>query len=261
QRQALVTCEHVPAGRSRVIRPAIELDRFSGRAERGEARRRLQLTANDIAVGIVANLRSEKRHDVFIETARRLAPRYPNLRFLIIGDGPRREAVRAAAAKTGLPAGVLRLLGPRDDVEQLLSGLDVACLCSEVECFSVSMLEAAAAGCAFVGPDTGCLTEFLESGRNGRVIRPADVESLADAIASLVEDSSLRTRLAEAARRDVEEGYGIDTMAGAFADLFSALQAKPRENTVRPMPAPGIRDSQPRNKQPIPVDASPDSYT
>jgi glycosyltransferase involved in cell wall biosynthesis len=223
-RSALVRHEGVPAGRIRVIPNAVKLDTFRRAPSRAEARRRLGLGEHDLAIAIIANLRSEKRHDVFIRAARLLAGRLPEARFLIIGDGPQHRAVRAAVEACGLDPEVLRMIGPRPDVAELLPGLDVCCLCSERECFSVTMLEAAAAGCAFIGPDCGSIPEFVEHRRTGLLIRPADVRSLTDALEALATDADLRRRLAAAARERVFREYGIDRTAHAFANLFQSLR-------------------------------------
>jgi len=223
-RSALIRHEGVPAGRIVIIRNGIDLAPFDRLPERSLARTRLGLGVEDLAVAIVANLRREKRHDVFIEAARRLAARGAHRRFFVIGDGPERQRIEAMAAASGVGPDVLRMLGARDDVPALLRAMDVCCLCSDVECFSVTMLEAAAAGCPFVGPNTGCLTEFLEHERTGLLIRPADVACLTDAIERLAGDAELRRSLASAARDRVRSGFGIDASAKAFADLFLALR-------------------------------------
>ncbi len=232
-RRALIRHEHVPAGRIAVIPNAIELDRLLAASPREEARRRLRLEENQVAVAIIANLRREKRHDVFIRAAKLLAPQHPTLRFLIVGDGPHRDAVQAAAAASGLDHETLRLMGPRDDVPDLLAGIDIVCLCSEQECFSLAMLEAAAAKCAFIGPDTGSLPEFLEHRRTGLTIQPADASGLADAIRELAQDSEMRSRLATSARKLVLERYGIDSMVQAFSDLLTGLPQRRRGRARR----------------------------
>lgn len=222
-RQALIRHEFVPAGRITVIPNALDPAPFLKAPPRAEARQRLGLAEDDIAVAIIANLRREKRHDVFLRAARRLAADHPRLRFLVIGDGPHRDAVHAAAAASGLGSGVLRLLGPRSDIPALLPGIDISCLCSDLECFSLTMLEAAAAGCVFIGPESGCLPDFLEHRRTGLLIRPADVDSLTDAIRGLAADADLRRRLAEAAREKVTHGFDLNSTARAFAALLDDL--------------------------------------
>jgi len=222
-RAALARIEHVPRGRIKVIPNGIDVAAFSKPDSRAEARQLLGLEDHHFAVGIVANLRAEKRHDVFIDAAKMLARRGENYRFVIIGDGPNRGAVQAAAAASGLDGETLRLLGGRDDVPRLLAGLDASCLCSDLECFSVSMLEAAAAGCPFIGPDVGGLAEFLEDRRTGLVIRPADAASLADAVSVLASDSALRESLVSAAREAVASRFDVEAMARSFAELLQAV--------------------------------------
>lgn len=220
-RAALTRFEHVPSDRIKVIPNGIDVAAFAKAGARASARRLLGLEDHHFAVGIVANLRTEKRHDVFVDAAKRLERLDDNYRFVIIGDGPNRDAVRAAVEASGLDAETLRLLGGRDDVADLLAGLDASCLCSEVECFSVSMLEAAAAGCPFIGPAAGGLAAFLEDRRTGLVIRPADAASLADAVSVLAGDAALRDRLVAAARETVAARFDVETMVRSFGELFT----------------------------------------
>lgn len=227
-RDALVRWENVPAGRIEVIRNGIDASRFEFRDRRRDARARLGIGEGEIGIGLIANLRIEKRHDVFIEAARRVAGRHPSARFFIIGDGPHRDYVRASALRSGPMGEVLQFLGARDDIPLLLAGLDVCCLCSELECFSLTMLEAAAAGCAFVGPDSGSMDEFLADGQTGLLTRPADVDSLVVAIERLIDDPNLRIRLASAGHERVRSDFGIERTARAFAELVRRLVAAGR---------------------------------
>lgn len=231
-RDALVRHEQVPAGRIEIVRNGIDLAPFSRLPTWSDARDALRLADDHVAVALIANFRPEKRHDVFIEAARRLSRRDSRLRFFIVGDGPHREAVHAAAAASRMSHDTLRLLGPRSDVPRILRAMDICCLCSDIECSSVTMLEAAAAGCAFVGPDTGSIPEFVDHGRSGLLIRPADVVSLADAIDKLAGDPALRHRLATEARRRVFADYGDAGMAANFADVLQAIVR--RKSTSRP---------------------------
>jgi len=222
-RQALIRHAFVPAGRIAVVHNGIELERFTCDEGREAARRRLGLSESEVAVALIANLRPEKRHDVFLAAAKRVSEANPRVRFFLVGDGPHGAAVRQAAAEAGLSSGVLRLLGRQDDVATLLPGFDVSCLCSEVECFPVTMLEAAAAGVAFIGPDVGCVSEFLTHLQTGWVIRPADVPSLTDAIVGLAGDAHLRRQLAATARDRAAREFGLDQTAAAFAGLLRGV--------------------------------------
>lgn len=221
-KSALVRHEHVPAGRISIIRNAIELDRFAEPAPRELFRAAIGLRPDEIGVGIIANLRPEKRHDVFLRAAALLAP-LSNLRFFIIGDGPGRSDVERQIQDHGLNVPTLRMLGVRNNTPELLRALDIACLCSDVECQPVVMLEAAAAGCAFIGPEAGCVSEFLTHRETGWLVKPSDAVGLADAISVLSTDGALRRRLTDAAARRVREQCDAERMAEQFAELFRGV--------------------------------------
>ncbi|MCK6456255.1 MAG: glycosyltransferase [Phycisphaerae bacterium] len=247
---ALARIEHVPAGRIVVIRNGIVLERFAGAAMRSDARRRLDLSADQVGVAMIANLRPEKRHDVFIEAASSLAPRYPNARFFMIGDGPARDAVLAHCRRAEVRPEQFRWLGARDDVPVLLAGLDIVCLCSDVECFSLVMLEAAASGAAFIGPAAGSLDEFLEHGRTGLAIRPGDTASLVAALDALLSDAPRRRALAAAGQHRARAEFGIDRTASRFARLIEEVCSVSAEgrgshdpNFARNRPAPAVRSA------------------
>ena len=91
----------------------------------------------------------------------------------------------------------------------------------------MTMLEAAVAGCPFIGPDSGCMPEFLTHRETGLLIPPADAEALTAALRELSADRKLRDRLAGAARRKVTAHFSMEQMARSFADLIRSLPAKP----------------------------------
>jgi len=221
-RLALIRRERIPPGRVVVVRNAIAPEEFDRPEWRGEARRRLGVPADDtVAIGMVANLRVEKRHDVFIEAAKVLAGRYPHTVFYLIGGGTEEAVVRGWMAGSGLSGDRLRLLGPRDDLPVLMQGLDIVCLCSEWgECQSIAMLEAMAAGKAFVGPDIGSLDEALIDGLTGLTVQPADVPSLTAALERLIVNPAERNLLGQRARAKVFAEFRVEEMARQFEDLI-----------------------------------------
>jgi len=243
-KSSLVRHEHVPAGRISIIRNGIELERFERQPPREVLRCGLDLKPHEIGIGLIANLRPEKRQDLFIQAAARLAPDRRHLRFFLIGDGPDRHRVASLVQDAGLPQATLSMLGARDDTPELLRALDIACLCSDVECMPVVMLEAAAAGCAFIGPNVGCVPEFLTHRENGLVINASDPAGLADAISELSADSALRHRLTESAARRVHQGFDAADMSRDFARLLRKCviarrgheRGQGRPNLIRQIP-------------------------
>jgi glycosyltransferase involved in cell wall biosynthesis len=229
-RKALVEMENVPDARTVVIPNGIDTAAFDCSERRAPVRARLGLSDEQTAVAIVANLREDKRHDLFIQAAQILAGRYPTTRFYIVGDGPRREAVIRLARATNLLDRRVFLLGARDDVADLMQAFDVVCLCSEwQECLPITMIEAMAAGKAFVAPDMGSLDEALIDGQTGRFLRECSAAGLVEVLTDLMENPSRRADLGSAAQRCARERFTADQMARRFEEtiLYDCWKAGP----------------------------------
>lgn len=217
---ALARWERIPSDKIRVIANGLDSSRIADPATRPAARAALGLRDRECAVALIGNLRPEKRHDVFIEAARQTARMRPETVFFMIGDGPDAARVQMLISRSELAPHRLRWLGARDDIPFLLPGLDIVCLCSSVECFSVTMLEAMAAGRAFVGPAVGSLGDVLHHGRTGLIVPPANASALAAALDRLAGDAALRELLGRGARSLVLARFTADRMADAFRDLL-----------------------------------------
>src|SRR5690606_8078409 len=112
-------------------------------------------------VGMVSMLRPEKRVELFIEAARRLVERRPELRFEIAGDGPERPRLEALANRYNLQNQVV-FRGVVDRVTEFLDTIDVGVLCSDTEGLSNAIVEYMAAGLPIVATAVGGNLELLK---------------------------------------------------------------------------------------------------
>ena len=207
--------EGVAPGRVRVIPNGVDLDRF-----RPVVRERPVTT-----VISVANLRREKAHECLLAAAATLAPRHPQLRYVIVGGGPRAEELQALAHTLGV-ADRVRFLGHREDVTELLAAADVFVLPSRSEAFPNGALEAMAAGLPVVACRVGGLIDLVEHGRTGLLVPPDDPAALAAALASLVQSPATARAFGAAARAEVAARYSYDRMVAGFEQLYvTELQA------------------------------------
>lgn len=211
-----------------VIPSGVDLDRFHPAVDRAAARREAGLPEAGPLVGIVAALRPEKHHDLFLAAAEALAPRFPQARFVIVGEGSERGRIEAGIARRGL-ADRVRLLGARHDTEAVFRALDVTVLCSHpvVETLPVTLIESLASGTPAVSTDVGSVRDVLRDGETGRVVPPGDAGALAGAIAALLEDPVRRTRMGAAGRADAERRFRREAMLDAYAALFRGVAAAP----------------------------------
>lgn len=195
-------------------------DRFFAHTDRGaEVRCSLGIEGAGGVVGIVAALIPLKGHRYFLEAAAYAVKEFPKIQFLIIGDGPERANLEALARQLGVDSNVL-FLGPRRDIERLLSAMDIFVLASLRESFPLSIREAMAMGCPVVATWVGGIPELIRDGESGCLVAPADGIALGKAIVNLLADPELRRRFAENSRQAAEAKYGMNYWLGETERLF-----------------------------------------
>ena len=209
--------EGVRGDRVAVIPNGVDVSRFAARREPRPI----------TTIATVANLRTEKAHEVLLAAAARLLVHQPHLRFLIAGDGPRLAELRALAESLHIASRVT-FLGHCDDVPALLAEADVFVLPSRSEAFPNGAIEAMASGLPVVASAVGGLLDLIDDGETGVLVRPDDPIALADAIESLILSPERAVALGASARDAVTRRYSFDRMVRAFEDLFLTHLGMPR---------------------------------
>jgi teichuronic acid biosynthesis glycosyltransferase TuaC len=157
----------------------------------------------------VGNLIARKRQTDVIEAVALLAPKWPALRYVIVGDGPDREALLALAEARGVTDRVVfrGRLNPADAVVQARAG-SLFVMPSMAEAFGVAYVEAMAAGV----PAIGCAgedgpEEIAAAGGGIELVPPRDPRALAGAIDGLLRDPARRAALSAQARETVAREF------------------------------------------------------
>jgi len=120
-----------------------------------------------------AMLRPEKGHLLMLETLAALSRQFPDLAYVVAGDGPMRTAIQARAAELGVQDRVV-LLGRVDNVPALLRQADILVMPSSYEPLGMSQIEALALGVPVVASRTGGIPETLEHRRSGLLVERCD---------------------------------------------------------------------------------------
>lgn len=149
----------------------------------------------------VGRLVRRKGFDTLIAAMEAIWREQPNARLEIIGSGPERGSLAAAAAASSRPAQV-KLLGDVADADLAAAYSRAWAFClparaegADVEGFGMVCVEAAAAGVPTVATATGGVGEAVDDGATGLLVQPADGASLAAALLKLLQDGSYRSRL------------------------------------------------------------------
>jgi glycosyltransferase involved in cell wall biosynthesis len=171
----------------------------------------------------VANFRQEKGHEYLLRAAELVRRSVPEVRFVLVGQGPLESQIRREAERLQLADTVI-FTGYREDVLRLTAAVDVFALSSLHEGLSIALIEAMALGKPPVVTRVGGLHELIEDHRHGLLVPPADPPALAAGILSVLHDPALRERLGQAARRRAAD-LDIRTTLRRVEEVYAELMA------------------------------------
>ena len=156
----------------------------------------------------VSNLVQTKGIDLNLYTLRKMRKSYSALRYVVIGGGPEEAKLRRLAGKLGLEKQV-DFLGrqPHRQVMEYMAASDVFTLPSWNEGFGVVYLEAMANGKPVIGCQGEGIEDFVQHSKTGMLVKPRDVDSLAEALDFLLSHPEEARAIGERARKLVLEKY------------------------------------------------------
>jgi glycosyltransferase involved in cell wall biosynthesis len=213
--------ERIPRRKIRVIYNGVDSRRFQSNLSPQEARLRLGIPPGSPVVSIIAALRPDKAHHVFLQAARKILTVIPETHFLIIGDGPQRRFLENLSAELKLDERV-HFLGFQRQLGDILAAVDVNCLSSypHQETLSVAAIEAMSAGVPIVCTDVGFMKEIVTPNETGFLVPVDDPTALAEKLILVLEQPELQKNLGRKARRMVLESFGVEQMTRGFEDLM-----------------------------------------
>jgi glycosyltransferase involved in cell wall biosynthesis len=223
----LVKREGLPGAKMHVVHNGIDLGRLPPFSlDRRAARRALGFDPGRRLVAQVGRLEPQKDYPTFLAAAERIAAATPDVDFLVVGEGALRAELERTAHRLGFAARV-RFLGLRHDVPALLAGVDVLTLTSRWEGLPNIVIEAMATGAVAVVTDVGGCRELLTPGETGFLLPPGTPDAVAGAVLDVLRAPELATRLATAARRQIESEFSVEAMVRKTTAVYeTALRAK-----------------------------------
>lgn len=203
-------------------------------SEEGRAKLRAAWNIPDEAIVLFCPRRLVKKNGVIypaLALARMSEEERSGFLLLHAGEGGEREAIEAIVREHGLVQQV-RLLGDQDrsailELYRLCDIVLVPSIHSEnvEEATSLAALEAMASGRPLIAGAVGGLAEMVRHEENGLLVPGGDPDALAKAILRLAQELELRRRLAQNARRYVEEHHSHVKAAERFVEIYQAAIA------------------------------------
>jgi glycosyltransferase involved in cell wall biosynthesis len=216
----------VPADRLSLIRSGIAAGEAPS-VDRAEVRARFGWRADAPLILFAGRLAPQKGVEDLIAAIDLLQYNLPELRALIVGDGPLRARLEETARAFRLDP-MVRFTGHRDDVPRLLAAADLLVLPSLYEGLPNVVLEAMQFARPVVATAAPGTTEVVVDGETGVLVPVHDPPALAQAIRSLVHDPERARRLGAAGRARVDAEFRAETMIDQFAALYEELARRKR---------------------------------
>jgi glycosyltransferase involved in cell wall biosynthesis len=207
----------VPQSKVAVISNGIDFSPFRGIGDQLSGRE----FGSGLTVGIVGRLVRQKGHQFFFAAARGILQKFPEAKFVVIGEGPDRKQLEGLVQELGI-AGSVYFAGFRDDMASVYAGLDLMVMPSLDEGLPMTLLEAMAAKRAVIASAVGAVPEVIDHGHSGLLVEPGNVDDLEQSMLLLLNDPSLRNRIAENARESVSR-FSSDRMARNYLDFYERM--------------------------------------
>lgn len=214
----------VPRERCTLLANAVDEGRFRRWSPAAEAplRRRHGVPGARFVIGAAGRLGREKGFDLLIRAVARVRAAGLDVELWIAGAGGEESALRALGRELGL-AERLRILGFVEDMLEFYEALDVFVLSSRREALPNVVLEAMAMGVPVLATNIAGVPAVIRDGESGLLCAAGDDGALAAGIERLLGDAALRSALAGAGRRTIEDRFRFAARVAAETQIYDRL--------------------------------------
>ena len=215
---------HVPAERLTQVYNGVDADRFHPAPGAAAPPAGCPFIAAGLwRVGTVGRMQTVKDQTTLARAfvrALQLAPALrERLRLVMVGDGPLRAEVAAILGAAGA-APLAWLAGERNDVPEVMRGLDCFVLPSLAEGISNTILEAMASGLPVIATDVGGNADLVSAGVSGEIVAAADPQAMAEAMLRLALDPARARAMGQAGRDAAEKSFSMHAMVSTYQGVY-----------------------------------------
>jgi glycosyltransferase involved in cell wall biosynthesis len=205
-----------------VVPDGIDFTPYEENKERGALRVELNFSPDDYVVGIVAHLADHKGHKYLIEAIRLLKEKLPQVRLIIVGEGPLKLELSRQVKDFHLED-VVFFLGFREDIPRILASLDLFVLSSHLEGLGSSLLEAMASRLPVVATRVGGIPDVVIHQETGLLVPPKNPPALAEAILDMYTHRERARQMGQKGYEVVHRKFSAEAMASRVIDVYQRL--------------------------------------
>ncbi|MFN3969040.1 glycosyltransferase [Flavobacterium sp.] len=195
---------------------------FSKKNKFGSIENVEQFVVNDKVIGTVAVFRKQKRLDIFIEVAHLAQQKKLPFKFLMVGDGPEMEMIKALMAKYQLQN--VLLAGLQESPIDFMNYMDIFLITSDFEGLPVALLEAMSMEIVPFCTGVGGIPNVLKNTQNGVLLTSQEPEDiLFTLVQKSIDESANFETMKKNARTTVENQYSIQRMVNQLESIYTEV--------------------------------------
>lgn len=205
---------------------SIRPEKMASAEEAQAIRAKFGIAAGEPLIVAIGRLSSEKAHIDLLNAFPHVQSNSSELKakLVIVGDGPERERLEAAARSLGI-GGRVHFAGQTSDVKPYYAAADLLVLPSHSEGSPYVLLEAMAAGVAIVATAVGGVPEMVEDEESALLVPPRDSRAMAAAITRLLTDAQLARRLTGNASALIATRYSPETYVRSLMEIYRRVMS------------------------------------
>ena len=211
------------AGRAntQVIPNAIDISRFSNLKRNPELMGSLGISPGDFICGNISRFDEQKNQKLILQAAYFLVKKYPNLKFVFVGDGKYLKQMRDLTRESNIEANVI-FTGEQKNLADYYSIFDIFIFPTLWEGMPYVLLEAMASRLAIICSAIPNLLEVIKPNFSALTIDPLDMDDLFQKVSSLYQDTALREKIAQNAMIEstqYDESEVIPKIAAVYEEV------------------------------------------
>ncbi len=198
---------------------AKRLEKGLTESEKNDIRENLKIKSDDIVFSYVAELNSNKNQMLLIHIIERLKDSYPNIKLLLIGNGPLKERYKEYIDENNLNE-FIKLLGKRNDINELLSITDIYMASSKREGLPVNIMEAMYKGIPIVATDNRGHREIAMNSKN--IFIEKDITEMEQKVIDIISNMKNYKELSQEEHNDSKK-YSIESVIERMNEIYADL--------------------------------------
>lgn len=204
----------------------VNTDRFTRKKEIGiQLRNEYGIHHAQILVGTIAVFRFQKRLKEWITLFKKAHERFPDIRGVIIGDGPLKVEILQHLQNEGMGPYII-MPGLQTNVLPWLSAIDIFLMTSSFEGLPIALLEAMSMECAVVSTQAGGIKEVIRNETDGYTSSVNECENLLQPLSQLISDPHLISKMGSNARERVKTAFSMRNMVTETEELYLRILNK-----------------------------------